>query len=73
MHTTERIFIANFLIIVTSIAGLCLTSSVFDFIVSSRLYYTVPDHKVLLNPQLSYWLYGKLGGLPFSCHFCSSL
>ncbi|CAB3397190.1 unnamed protein product [Caenorhabditis bovis] len=57
MHTSNLIFICNVSLVVVSIAGLCLTSSIFDFIVSSRLYYTIPDHRILISPTLALWLY----------------
>ncbi|CAI5450574.1 unnamed protein product [Caenorhabditis angaria] len=57
MHTSRLVFLCNVSLVILSIGGLCLTSSIFDFIVSSRLYYTVPDHKVLINPLLALWLF----------------
>ncbi|CAK12565.1 CASP-like protein [Caenorhabditis elegans] len=57
MQTSTFIFCCNIALVIVSISGLCLTSSVFDFIVVSRLYYTVPDHKVLINPRMAFWLF----------------
>ncbi|ULT89906.1 hypothetical protein L5515_008209 [Caenorhabditis briggsae] len=57
MQTPMLIFCCNIALVIFSIAGLCLTSSIFDFIVVSKLYYTVPDHKVLINPRLAFWLF----------------
>ncbi|CAI2355438.1 unnamed protein product [Caenorhabditis sp. 36 PRJEB53466] len=57
MHSSNLIFICNVVLVIASIAGLCLSSSVFDFIVASRLYYTVPDHKVLITPSLALYLF----------------
>ncbi|EGT55511.1 hypothetical protein CAEBREN_16475 [Caenorhabditis brenneri] len=57
MQTSTIIFVCNIALAVASITGLCLTSSVFDFIVVSKLYYTVPDHKVLISPYMAFWLF----------------
>uniref|UniRef100_A0A8R1HQJ0 Uncharacterized protein n=1 Tax=Caenorhabditis japonica TaxID=281687 RepID=A0A8R1HQJ0_CAEJA len=72
MHTSNLIFICNVTLVIVSIAGLCLSSSVFDFIVSSRLYYTVPDHKVLIDPKMSLWLF-PCSTLSFLLSFLSLL
>ncbi|EFP11172.1 hypothetical protein GCK72_017721 [Caenorhabditis remanei] len=57
MRTSTLIFVCNIALVIVSIAGLCLTSSIFDFIVVSKLYYTVPDHKVLISPRLAFLLF----------------
>nr|CDJ98324.1 Protein F57B1.6, isoform a [Haemonchus contortus] len=39
-------------------ASLCLSCSIFDFIVMREMYYTVPDTKVLIPTEMSWWFYG---------------
>uniref|UniRef100_A0A1I7UGT4 CASP-like protein n=1 Tax=Caenorhabditis tropicalis TaxID=1561998 RepID=A0A1I7UGT4_9PELO len=57
MQTSTIIFVCNVALVMASITGLCLCSSVFDFIVVSKLYYTVPDHKILINPLMAFWIF----------------
>ncbi|KAK6037959.1 hypothetical protein COOONC_24536 [Cooperia oncophora] len=43
---------------ISGIASLCLTCSIFDFIVMREMYYTVPDTKLLIPTEMSWWFYG---------------
>ncbi|KAK5973360.1 hypothetical protein GCK32_019123 [Trichostrongylus colubriformis] len=48
----------NFGLTLCGIASLCLTCSIFDFIVMREMYYTVPDTKILIPTEASWWFYG---------------
>ncbi|KJH47068.1 hypothetical protein DICVIV_06877 [Dictyocaulus viviparus] len=47
----------NYTLSLCAIASMCLTCSVFDFIVMNEMYYTVPDLRLLILPELSLWFY----------------
>ncbi|CAI4222722.1 unnamed protein product [Auanema sp. JU1783] len=58
MLSSTTVFLMNMTIMVSSITVLCISASIFDFIVMNRMYYTVPDQNILLEPEQSYWFYG---------------
>ncbi|WKY10425.1 hypothetical protein Q1695_002633 [Nippostrongylus brasiliensis] len=57
---SSTMFIApiNFALTICGIASLCLSCSIFDFIVMREMFYTVPDNKVLIRTDMSLWFYG---------------
>ncbi|KAE9417379.1 hypothetical protein Angca_001102 [Angiostrongylus cantonensis] len=54
---TSFIMSINYIVVVSAIASLCLTCSIFDFIVMKEMYYTVPDMRLLIRPEMSVWFY----------------
>ncbi|CAJ0590563.1 unnamed protein product [Cylicocyclus nassatus] len=59
----------NFTLVICGVASLCLTCSIFDFIVMREMYYTVPDMRILIRTELSLWFYGA----SILCFILSSL
>ncbi|EYC31597.1 hypothetical protein Y032_0004g2237 [Ancylostoma ceylanicum] len=48
----------NYILAICGIALLCVTCSIFDFIVTREMYYTVPDMRVLIQTDMFPWFYG---------------
>ncbi|KAK6753308.1 hypothetical protein RB195_012730 [Necator americanus] len=51
------ITLINYILTICGFASLCLTCSIFDFIVTNEMYYTVPDMKLLIRTEMSVWFY----------------
>ncbi|CAJ0566980.1 unnamed protein product, partial [Mesorhabditis spiculigera] len=70
MDSVSVLRIVHFILMVLAIAGLCLTSSIFDFIVSNRMYYTLPEKRVLIDESL-WWVYCITATQLLIVSFCS--
>ncbi|GMT09562.1 hypothetical protein PFISCL1PPCAC_859, partial [Pristionchus fissidentatus] len=51
MNTSLIVYIINFFSIIISVAQLCVASSIFDFIVLNKMYYTSHDETILIDPH----------------------
>ncbi|GMR40993.1 hypothetical protein PMAYCL1PPCAC_11188 [Pristionchus mayeri] len=51
MNTSLFVHIINFVSLVLSVCQLCIASSIFDFVVVNKLYYTTDDEKPLIDSQ----------------------
>ncbi|GMS79722.1 hypothetical protein PENTCL1PPCAC_1897 [Pristionchus entomophagus] len=50
MNTSLLVYIINFVSLIISVAQLCVASSIFDFIVVNKMYYTSHDETILIDP-----------------------
>ncbi|GMR58717.1 hypothetical protein PMAYCL1PPCAC_28912 [Pristionchus mayeri] len=51
MNTSLLVYIINFVSLAISVCQLCVASSIFDFIVINKMYYTSHDETVLIDPH----------------------
>eukprot|EP00080_Pristionchus_pacificus_P015119 PDM75139.1 hypothetical protein PRIPAC_40520 [Pristionchus pacificus] len=51
MNTSLLVYIINCVALIISVAQLCVASSIFDFIVVNKMYYTSHDETILIDPH----------------------
>ncbi|CAJ0950317.1 unnamed protein product, partial [Mesorhabditis belari] len=53
MDSSTLLRVIHLILMLFSIAALCLTSAIFDFIIINRMYYTLPEKRVLVDEGMS--------------------